>query len=99
LQSNQKLRQYRQGLVNICKTLYIGQSENFVKTKEMKNGKILTLGIAILAFALLSWVFTQAFHLLSAPSDVSVIGGIILLCISFLASVKLFSYLLKNYLK
>ncbi|PZR17237.1 MAG: hypothetical protein DI539_16930 [Flavobacterium psychrophilum] len=65
----------------------------------MKNEKILILGIVILAIAFLFWVFTQAFHLLSAPSDLSVIGGILLITISILTTIKLSTYLLKKLFK
>lgn len=62
----------------------------------MKNQQLLAL-LAILAVAaILFFVFTEAFHLLSAPSDLSVAGGVVLLCISFLVIVKLSVFVIKK---
>lgn len=62
----------------------------------MKKEQLLAL-LAILAVAvILFFVFTEAFHLLSAPSDLSVAGGVTLLCISFLVIVKLSVFAIKK---
>lgn len=51
----------------------------------------------ILAVAIaLFFVITEAFHLLTAPSDLSVVGGVLLLCASFLVIVRVTVFAIKK---
>lgn len=65
----------------------------------MKNATLPTLAICLLVIMVLFWLFTQAFHLLSAPSDLSVLYGVLLLSTCLLIIVKLVLYALKKILK
>lgn len=62
----------------------------------MKNEKILAVAAIPAIIAIILFVFTQAFHMLTAPSDISVIGGVLLLCVSFFVVVKLSIFAFKK---
>ena len=75
--------------VGYCRILHffvLCESENCVK---MLNSKIGVLAIILAVAVVLFFVITEAFHLLTAPSDLSVLGGVVLLFISFLVIVRL----------
>lgn len=65
----------------------------------MKNAILPTLAGCLLVIIVLFWLFTQAFHLLSAPSDLSVLCGVLLISTCLLIIVKLFIYAFKKLLK
>lgn len=64
----------------------------------MLNTKIGALAAVLLAAVALFFIITEAFHLLTAPSDLSVVGGVLLLCASFLVIVRLTVFAIKKLL-
>jgi|GEM_PF-6493601 len=69
------------------------ESEKYVK---MLNSKIGALAIILAAAVVLFFVITEAFHMLTAPSDLSVLGGVVLLFVSFLVIVRLAVFAVKK---
>ena len=64
----------------------------------MLNTKIGALAIILVVAIALFFVITEAFHLLTAPSDLSVVGGVLLLCASFLVIVRVTVFAIKKLL-
>ena len=62
----------------------------------MTNKRILAVVVIPLALAILFWVFTTAFDLISAPSDSSLIVGILLACAGLFVLFKLVQFILKT---
>lgn len=62
----------------------------------MLNTKMGALAIILAVAIALFFVITEAFHLLTAPSDLSVVGGVLLLCASFLVIVRVTVFAIKK---
>lgn len=62
----------------------------------MKNDKLTAIGALLLVVAIFLFIFTKAFHLISAPSDISVLLGVLLLCAAMLTIIKLSIYAFKK---
>jgi len=62
----------------------------------MKNRKIYYLAAVPLVLLCLFFLFTEAFHLLRAPSDLSVLGGVLLLALSLFILINLFIFVAKK---
>ncbi|MCR5862416.1 hypothetical protein LRS05_09765 [Flavobacterium sp. J372] len=62
----------------------------------MRNDKLTAIGALLLAAAIFFFIFTEAFHLISAPSDISVLLGVLLLCAAILVVFKLIVYAFKK---
>lgn len=62
----------------------------------MLNTKILTLTIILVVAVVLFFMITEAFHMLTAPSDLSVLGGVVLLFVSFLVIVRVTVFAIKK---
>lgn len=58
----------------------------------MKN-KIFYIALIPVIVILIFWLTTQAFHLISAPSDAAVISGIILLVATFIIIISLLTFI------
>lgn len=62
----------------------------------MKNNKILYIALIPVAVLVLFFLFSEAFHLLTAPSDLSVLGGVLLLVLALFILIKLFIFTAKK---
>ncbi|KGO80876.1 hypothetical protein Q763_10130 [Flavobacterium beibuense F44-8] len=62
----------------------------------MKTQKIVILSAIPLLILAVLWITTQAFHMLSAKSDTQVLGGVVLLCITFFFLLKSILYIRKK---
>jgi len=76
-------------LVHMLISYYHCNGNFLSKTKQMKKTKVYVIAVAILAIAVLFWLFTEAFHLLSAKSDIAVWAGVLILCACFAIIIKL----------
>ena len=65
----------------------------------MKNVKIYVFAVILIVVVVLFWVLTEAFHLLTAPSDLSVLGGVLLMCAAILVIIKLSIFAIKKLFK
>ena len=63
----------------------------------MKYSKFYYIAGIPIVLLCLFFIFTEAFHLLSAPSDVSVFFGALLLAISLFILIKLFIFVAKKF--
>ncbi|MBD3581326.1 hypothetical protein [Flavobacterium selenitireducens] len=65
----------------------------------MTNKKIYAVVAVPLVVAFLFWLFTEAFNLISAPSDTSLLIGILLASAGLFILLKLIQFLLKTFLR